>query len=300
MSAFGAEPPMGQPQQPVRNRKVTGGELLSAAWGLLSRDRELVLLPVMSSVFASIAVIPFLGTGVLVEVNRNGSTSPLWWVARVVLLFLTAWVATTIAVFFQVALVSAIFERIEGGDPTIGSAMSSAWRDRVRIVQWAFLVAVVGLIIRLVAERVGGIGEVIIKALAGVAWAIASLFVVPIIVAEGLGPIDALKRSASLISQTWGKALRAGIRFGITQFLVMLVPVGVIVLGVGVMISGSTVSLISGGAMVALGILAMIVIGVFFNALGTALNAVLYRYGAGLPTPGIDTELLANAFARKN
>jgi hypothetical protein len=204
-----------------------------------------------------------------------------------------------VAVFFQVALVSAIFERIEGGDPTLGSAMNAAWGERVRIVQWAFLSAVIGTIVRLVAEKVGGIGEVIIRTLAGVAWAVASLFVVPIIVAEGLGPIDALKRSASLVTTTWGKALRSGIRFGITQFVVMLIPFGIIVLGAGLMFTGNTAGLVSGGVVVALGVITLIIIGIVFNALGTALNAMVYRFGAGLPVPGIDATLLASAVRTK-
>jgi hypothetical protein len=283
-------------------RKVTGGELLSAAWSLLSKDRELIWLPVLSSIFATIAVLPFLATGAFFEISSNNSgnnTGLFHWIVRAVLLFATLFVATTVAVFFQVALVSAIFERIEGGDPTLGSAMNAAWNERVRIVQWAFLTAVVGTIIRLISERIGGIGEVIIRALAGVAWAVASLFVVPIIVAEGLGPVDALKRSASIVSTTWGKALRSGIRFGITQFVVMLIPFGIIVIGAGLMASGNTAGLVSGGAIIAIGVIVMVIIGIVFNALGTALNAMVYRFGAGLPVPGIDATLLASTIKVK-
>jgi hypothetical protein len=307
--SYPANPPFPDRPEPrpadvaAMRRKVTGGELLNAAWALLSKDRELIWLPVLSSIFATIAVLPFLATGAFFEISAGGDaaakTGLVHWIVRALLLFATLFVATTVAVFFQVALVSAIFERIEGGDPTIGSAINAAWNERVRIVQWAFLTAVVGTIIRLISERIGGIGEIIIRALAGVAWAVASLFVVPIIVAEGLGPIDALKRSASIVSTTWGKALRSGIRFGITQFVVMLIPFGIIVIGAGLMASGNTVGLVSGGAIIALGVIVMVIISIVFNALGTALNAMVYRFGAGLPVPGIDVTLLASAIQTK-
>ena len=300
-----AEAPSARPnvqKQPIPKnyayRKVTGGELLSAAWSLLSKDRELILLPVLSSIFATIAVLPFLGSSLLLQGTNVTSQGVTGYLLRLLFLFLSLFVATTVAVFFQVALVSALFERLEGGDPTLGSAISAAWRERVRIVQWAFVSAVVGTVLRTIAER-GGVGSAIIRILAGVAWAVASLFVVPIIVAEGLGPIDALRRSASIVSHTWGKVLRAGIRFGFTQFLVMLIPFVVMLMGIAAILTKNTTGFVTGGVLIVIALIAMLVIGVFFNALGTALNAVLYRFGAGLPIPGIDAELLANAFKIK-
>ena len=300
---YGSAPePSGIPAMPppsAARSKVTGGQLLSAAWGVLNKDREMILLPVLASVFSVIAVIPFVATGAFFEATQQSSSPVLHWIVRVFLLFVTMFVATTIAVYFQVALVSAVYERIEGGDPTLGSALSAAWRERVRIIQWAFLSAVVGLIIKLIADRVGGIGQLIINALAGVAWTIASLFVVPIIVAQGLGPIEALKESAALITRTWGKSLRAGIRFGITQFLVTLIPFAIMLVGFAIMATGSTVGLVSGGAVAAVGVLGLVAVGVFFNALATALRAMIYRYAVGLPVPGSDTNVLAGAFQVK-
>lgn len=297
---YPGEPPM--PRQPLSSyarHSVTGGQLLSAAWSVISKDKELVALPVLSSIFAMIACLPFLGAAYWIA-RPHGQSAPAGvYTLSIIIMFFGTWAATTVSVFFQVALVSAVFERVEGGDPTIGSALAAAWRDIGRIIQWAFVASVVAFIIQLIKRRAGGVAGEILGTLAGIAWAVASLFVVPIIVAQGLGPIDAVKESAALIGRTWGKALRAGLRFGITQFLVMLVPFAVLLMGLGLVISGSTATVIGGGALIAIGILGFVCVGVFFSALGTALNAMLYRYAVGLPVPGIDEDLLANAFKVK-
>ena len=42
-----------------------------------------------------------------------------------------------------------------------------------------------------------------------------TFFVVPIIVSENIGPINAIKRSTSLFKQTWGDQVVANFGFGI-------------------------------------------------------------------------------------
>ena len=39
----------------------------------------------------------------------------------------------------------------------------------------------------------------------GVAWSVATYFVIPVIALEGLGPRDALRRSSALVREKWGE-----------------------------------------------------------------------------------------------
>ena len=64
-------------------------------------------------------------------------------------------------------------------------------------------------------------------------------------IAENLGPIDAVKRSAALIRQTWGTSLRTSLRFGFIQLLLLLPAIAAVVLGIVAVASGSTVGIAS-------------------------------------------------------
>ena len=61
--------------------------------------------------------------------------------------------------------------------------------------------------------------------LGGLAWAIASFLVVPVVVAEDLGPVASIKRSAQLIKSTWGTSLRTTLRFGFIQLGLILIVI---------------------------------------------------------------------------
>ena len=66
----------------------------------------------------------------------------------------------------------------------------------------------VGLIIRQMEQRLSFVGRIIARFI-GMAWSIAAVFVIPIIVREeqNANPVAMLKRSAGILKRTWGKAL---------------------------------------------------------------------------------------------
>ncbi len=92
-----------------------------------------------------------------------------------------------VIIFFNTALVGAAIERLEGGDPTVASALTLA-RSRIgAILGYAVISATVGLLLRMIAERLGIIGR-FIEAGAGLAWTVTTFLVVPVLAAEGVGP----------------------------------------------------------------------------------------------------------------
>jgi hypothetical protein len=118
--------------------------LAKASWQVLKADRELVLLPVLSLaatlVVAASFVVPILFAGDVARLEDPGTGGyALLFVAYLALAFVT--------IFFNAALVHAANERLEGGDPTLGSAIRGAlmrigkhllsgrwWRRRSRVV----------------------------------------------------------------------------------------------------------------------------------------------------------------------
>src|SRR5438552_16547105 len=82
-----------------------------------------------------------------------------------------------------------------------------------RIAGWALVTATVGLILRAVAERFGFLGRIIAGAF-GAAWGIVTYLVVPVLIFEKIGPWAAVKRSGSLLRQTWGEAAGGYISLG--------------------------------------------------------------------------------------
>ena len=293
----------------VMAKATTGKQLISAAWAALKQDKELMVLPVLGGVFSAIAVGLITGIGwvagaftSMAASSSSGSTTNINPIAYMTAA-LVAYVSTTIALFFQAAVISGAMQRLDGGNPTIGSSLSAASKKLGPIMLWALIATTVGLILRALSER-GGIFSKIASALAGMAWAVATFFVLPIVIFEGTNSFAAVKRSGQLISQRWGSVARTNIRFGFQVFLAVAASIGAIVWGIGLAISssqsGTGLSPAVGSVIALFGVVALTAIIVITNALSGYVRAVLYRHAVGKPVPGVSQEILAGAFPMKS
>ena len=255
--------------------------LAGASWRVLKADKELLLLPVISGIASLIVavsfIVPFFVTG-----NITG--------ARLLLLVLAYFVLAYITIFFNAALISAANERLEGGDPTIGSAIRGAARRAGKIVPWALLSAVVSMILRAIEERVGFVGQIVV-AMVGVAWSVITFLVLPIIVIEGIGAGKALKKSGSLVRNTWGENLAAHVGLGLIGFLLMLPTIALVVIGIA---TGSGL----GGAAIGVGVLWGIIIVVVMAALSAIYQTALYHFAVAghVPSSYFDNAVMQSAF----
>lgn len=284
--------PLGQPVGPQR---ATGKQLLAACWGLLKQDRELLWLPAIASITGLIAAVILFVPGFALGWAASGGQQDSWggWVGGV----FAAFAATVVAIYFQAALVIGANQRADGGDPTLGSVLAEAWTHKAKILSWAALTTTVGTAIRAVEQRLGLVGT-LLGFLGGIAWAIASFLVVPIVVAENLGPIDAVKRSAALIRQTWGTSLRTTLRFGLIQLL-LFVPVIVAIIGIVAVASGSGAGVAVGVVLILVGVAGFLALAMVFSAIATYARAMIYRYATGRPVPGVNPQLFSGAFRAK-
>ena len=258
--------------------------LARSSWAVLKADKELVLLPVISGIASLIVaasfILPIIFAGFA---DRGGAT--------IGLLLLMYFVLAYITIFFNAALISAANERLEGGDPTIGSAIRGAARRAGKILPWALLSAVVSVILRAIEERVGLVGKIVI-AVVGMAWTVVTFLVLPIIVVEGIGTGKALKKSGSLVRNTWGENLAGHIGLGIVGFLLILPSIALVAAGIAS--AGTGV----GGVAIGLGVLWGIIVMVVMAALTGIYQTALYHFAVSghVPSGYFDSTLLQSAF----
>jgi uncharacterized protein DUF6159 len=250
-------------------------ELVKASWAVLQADKELIVFPVLSTIAVTVVMItfavPMFLTGVFEHGFVRGGGIPF---AGIVLGFLFYAIQYTIIFYCNSALVGAAMIRLKGGDPSIGDGFRIANEHFASIVGYALLAATVGIILRNIARR-GVIGR-IVASIFGLAWNIATFLAVPVLVVEGVGPIDAVKRSTQLLKKTWGEQIAGNLGIGAAFTLAFL---GVLALFGGALalaISTNSAPVIVG--VVAVFVLAVVLMSLVGSALSAIYTAAVYRY----------------------
>ena len=263
--------------------------LAKVSWRVLRKDRELLLIPVLSFL-ASIAVLALIWLPTLSAIDTSALEGEREDPGAVLLVvgIITAMALSIITVFFNGALVAGAHERLSGGDPTVRSAVGRAFSRLPGLLPWAILTGTVGLILQAVRERAGWLGRFVVNMI-GMAWKTATFLVVPAIVIDDHGAISGLKASAALLKRTWGENIAARVGFGLLGF-VAIIP--------AVLVVGATGAL--GGAALVLGILVAVPYLALVVVVLTALNAVfqtalyLYATTGSVPTGFDDSNLQAS------
>jgi len=260
-----------------------GWELTKQSFAIIRSDKQLLLLPMASAISCVLVSGLVLSIGglsaflVIFYTNWESSSwlnSVLTWGA----IFVFYVVNYVVIVFFNVALISAASERLAGRPATLRGGIAKAWERKSKVVQWAFLAATVGVILRTIESRVGVVGRLITKLL-GAAWVLASYFVVPILVFEDLGPVDALKRSARIFRETWGEELVSQFTMGLVFVLLGLAGFGVWFV---VMVTGGAAALYVGSALL---FVYFVVLGAANAALQGIFTAALYQFATTKAVP---------------
>jgi hypothetical protein len=261
-----------------------GFHLIGVSWGVLKEDRSLLVLPLLSAV--GLLLLTGLMVGAAFGIGfptGNEKPNPLLYVVAFVFYVLAAF----IAIYFQSALIAVASDRLRGGHASVGDGLKMANQHLGSIFGWAVLTATVGMVIRAIEDRLGIFGR-ILGALAGVAWSAVTFFVVPVLVLEGVGPVAALKRSATLFKSKWGEQFTGVAAIGLAMFLISL-PLLLVAgaLGAVNVYVGVTVGLLLFGLLALVG-----------SALSGIFNAALYRYAVtGESSGGFSDEDLHGAFA---
>ena len=270
--------------------------LLKASAAVLRADKELIVFPIVSSigvlvVMASFA-FPMMLTGFF-DALFEGRSQVLGFVVG----FAFYAVQYFVIIFANSALVGAAMIRLRGGDPTVGDGFRIATKHIGAILGYALLSATVGMILRWLSERGKIVGR-LVSALGGLAWNLATYLVVPVLVVEDVGPMEAIKRSANLLKKTWGEQIvgnfSIGLIFGLLTVLVILLGIPVFMFAVS---AESPVLIALAGVLF---VLILVLMGLINSTLSGIFVAAVYRYAAEGEASGFfSEEMVRGAFRPK-
>jgi hypothetical protein len=257
--------------------------------------------PFLAGVFSLLFTAALLFPTIIVQLlGQTGIAAVAFGVVEYAALFVSYLGLAFIATFFNMCVVYTAKVRFSGGDATFMDSIRFSLSRVGQIFAWSMLAATVGIFLRLldhIASNMGGVGKILLglfRALLGMIWSIVVIFVVPAMVYDNLGPIDAVKKSAKTIQATWGESLirhyGLGMVSGLFMFAGILLSIG---LFYGLSMAGPP------GVVAAIVISAVYFLAVFllFNCANTVFNTALYVYASDGKVPeNFDGAILAGAF----
>jgi hypothetical protein len=185
-------------------RIKAGWRLTKKSWSTLKSDKSLALFPVVSFLTSSfvlvLLIIPATTIGIYLDIDPDNNF--VFYGGFLIILL----ISTFITIFFNVALASQAAKSMQGENANVKDGLKLAFSKKANIFKWSLLAAIVGTILRIIEDRVP-FGGRIIGAIGGLAWAIASWFVVPVLAFEDVGPVEALKRSSKTVKSRWGEGV---------------------------------------------------------------------------------------------
>ena len=278
------------------NRLKNSLELIKASTAVLKADKELVVFPLISGllvlVLTAIAAFGLFSSG-LVDFERSNSVN----VSYLIYGYLYYFIIYTVIIFSNSALVGAAMIRLNGGNPTLKDGIDIAMKNFTSILGYAFVSATVGILLRIISDKAGIFGK-IFAFISSLAWNVITYLVVPVLVVEEIGPIDAIKKSASLFKKTWGEQIIGNIGMGLFFGLITLaifISCIIIVLILGIT---NLIVLLVVGSLFLLSVLAVMIIS---STLESIYIAAVYRFASeGKISPHFSEKLLKDTFIRKD
>jgi hypothetical protein len=244
-----------------------GWALTKKSWALLNSHRDLVRFPLFGGISTIILGLIFLGPGAyFLDKHHYGPGVPL--------VVIGIYVLTVVGVYFSVGLAACADRIFRGQEATYSDGIAVANARFSIICGWAALSTAIALISIALENQGGALGEIVGR-LIGAAWSLVTFISVPVIAIEGTGPIETLKRSASLFRERWGQQITGNIAIGGIVFLLGFLP-GVALIVVGAVIWPSVG--VAGGTLVVIGALVIGVAMLVSKALSGIFGVALYRY----------------------
>jgi hypothetical protein len=292
-------------------RTHRGWEITKSAWRVLKLDKELVALPLLSSILSILGIVSmvaislvgahYLTGATLADVFNNGTENAWSYVAVFVTYLFTAFIVN----FFGAAITYGAIERFRGNDPTLRKSIAAAQHHVSSIAKFSLLTATIGFALQALEEHVPLAGKVAVW-LVHASWSIASMFAIPVIVMSDkpTGPIEATRKSVDIIKKTWGETAASQIGIGLIQImyiigwfsLVAALTVSIVIFPV----PGNYSLMGIGIASMSLFILGLVIISVIFSTLAAIAKAAVYHYATTGESPEMfNKQLLREAMTPK-
>lgn len=208
-------------------------------------------------------------------------------------------VSMFLATFCDVAFNSEVLAALNGDRVSIRHGIQVACGRLKSILVWSLFAGLVGILIKEIESRLSFVGRIIMGWI-GLAWSVASVFVIPVLIREEptANPIKILAKSGGTIKRTWGEMLTGYIGLkGANGIVVML---SLLLLGTSIAVAVVLTNywlLIPAGLIWLLGIL---VYSYLANVASQVYLCALYLYASeGVVPEPYEQELLDQAWKVK-
>lgn len=265
-----------------------GISLTGRSLRLIGQRPQLIVLPLLSMLSVCAAAVALLGPWALDAIDHHSRWQ--MFVDSALLAYPTIFLST----FFGVGFVLMADAAFDGRDLSVGAALRGALERLPAIAAWALVSTLVGIALRAIEQLPGAGGVVgrVVAWLVGAAWALATLFVVPALAVEDVGPVAAARHSASVIRSKWGESVVGEFAIGSVSGIVILAAG---VLGLAGWVIQATSPLVGDG-MIVVAVAVALTTAVVANAASQAFRLAVFRYAADgrLVGPYTEAELRAS------
>jgi hypothetical protein len=244
-----------------------GWALTKKSWSLLRSHPGLLRFPLYGAAASILATVIVVGPGLyLIDRSTTG--------AGVILLAVGLYLLSLVGLYFSVGLAAAADITFRGGEASLADGLAVSRERFGAIAGWAGVSTAVGLILSALEDQ-GGIAGAIFGRLLQVGWSLITFLAVPVIALEGTGPLETLKRSASLFRERWGQQVTGNLAIGGAVALLGVLP-GIALIAGGIAIWAS--SGFAGAVLVVVGVVILAVAMLLSRALSGIFGVALYRY----------------------
>jgi hypothetical protein len=286
--------------------------MAKASFTVLKQYPKLAILPAMSGAIFLVVAGAILAS-LLPQIGWPNTNGSIWkWLgdgrAPSLLFFVAAfgvlYVMTAVAIFFNVALIHCALRVHAGEVPSIRGGLSAAVGLLPQILGWALLATTIGFVLNMVTDTLkqylGFLGG-LLGGLLEFSWAVITYFVVPVLVTEKVGPVTAVKRSATILRAKWGESLAGEAGIGLLGILFILLSALVFAGGAALVLSkGATAVAMIGVVLMVIAVLAAIVSMVVVQTLSSIFQSGVYIYATSGQVPvSLDRDLVESAFQPK-
>lgn len=277
-------------------RITNSWELAKSSWKVLLADKELCIFPIISMVGMIVVsasfLIPTILTGLLDHIHDGDPASKVF---GFFVLFAFYVVTYTVIFYCNSALVGCALIRLRGGNPTLNDGFIIANSQLQSIVGYALIASTVGIFLQWLRDR--GILGKFAAGFFGLAWNIATFLVVPILVTENIGPIDAVKRSTTLMKKTWGESIVGNVGISLVFGYLILAT---ILIGTFLFLMLSGISMVLAVLIAIAAVLTIASLSIISFALTGIYSAAVYHYATTGQADGyFDKNQIMSAFKPK-
>ena len=193
-----------------------GWKMTKLGMAVVRADPELMVYTLLSAVFSMVTAVAVISGSIGLEavIDSEAATAQeedLVPAAHLGMAFVGYLIISVITVFWNAAIIASAYERLTAGtNPSFSYGIKQATKCLPQILVWGVISGTVGMLLKIL-EGVARDGDSpiplrIVAGLAtfviGVAWWMATFFIVPILVLERAGVLDGMRESPRLFRET--------------------------------------------------------------------------------------------------